>query len=613
MVKFTSSWILLAHKIASSNKQCNLKKISSSYISLIFCYISIVLVGLFFYPKWENGVGTEATLSWDASGYYMYLPATFIYKDLKQCKFHDSILKKYNPTPDFQQAFVHEASGNYVMKYSMGQAITMLPWFTIAHIWASNSRMYPADGFSYPYQICIGIGLMLYSLIGFYFLRKVLLIYFSEKTTALVLPLLLLGTNLINYVAVDQAMTHGNLFTLYACILYLSHRYWLAPNARMAILIGLLCGLATLIRPTEIICLLIPLLWGADSIRKLKQRFTFLFNTIKHPLLLAAFFAIIVSLQPIYWHYVSGDWIVYSYQDQGFSWLHPHFKEYCFSSMCGWLRYSPLMMLPFLGIPLLYLRKIQPILLPFLIFLSFYIVLAWDIWDYGGTAGRAMVQYYPLLAFALAALFEFVYGKKILTILSSLVVLLFTYASVWWVYHAHHGSIQALGVSHAYWKHTVGRWSTEPRSRLLIDNKDVYFDEVKKPRLIWNSKMSKDNFSQKNFLILDTITKGLNIIKIHNPRNIKKWLRANVLIQSSSKEWDTWKQNQIYFKYFKDEAEVQSNMIRIHRILNDNETKTVSLDSKPPSDWDYLTLELSNYGSIHPMYIHQIEIISFDE
>lgn len=102
------------------------KKIS--VIALCFCFIIMIYTAFIFYPKWKQS-GTEATISWDASGYYMYLPALFIYKDIKKCAFKDSILAKYSPTPDFQQAFVHTKSGNYVMKYSSGQAITMMPFF----------------------------------------------------------------------------------------------------------------------------------------------------------------------------------------------------------------------------------------------------------------------------------------------------------------------------------------------------------------------------------------------------------------------------------------------------------------------------------------------------
>jgi len=52
--------------------------------------------GMVHYPKWRMQK-TEATIGWDVTGYYSYLPAIFIYKDLKQLSFYSKIAEKYNP------------------------------------------------------------------------------------------------------------------------------------------------------------------------------------------------------------------------------------------------------------------------------------------------------------------------------------------------------------------------------------------------------------------------------------------------------------------------------------------------------------------------------------
>lgn len=80
------------------------------------------------------------------SGHYMYLPATFIYKDLKQCRFEGKITEQHHPTSVFNQAFIHEVSSNYVMKYSIRQGSILSPFFLVAHAWASIDAHYPADG-----------------------------------------------------------------------------------------------------------------------------------------------------------------------------------------------------------------------------------------------------------------------------------------------------------------------------------------------------------------------------------------------------------------------------------------------------------------------------------
>ena len=118
----------------------------------------ILAAAFFYYPKWEQP-GTEATLSWDVSGYYLYLPAAFIYHDLKKLDFAPPLLEKYNPAPGFDQAFLHP-SGNRVMKYSCGQALQFLPWFAAGHL-AAKVFGYPADGFSQPYQTAVSWGSLL--------------------------------------------------------------------------------------------------------------------------------------------------------------------------------------------------------------------------------------------------------------------------------------------------------------------------------------------------------------------------------------------------------------------------------------------------------------------
>ena len=94
-----------------------------TYISLaailILFYVIVRVAHL--YPKWEKP-GTEATISWDVFGYYLYLPASIIYDDLKGLEFKDEIFDKYRPAGDFHHA-VEQPEGGYVMKYPIGMAI----------------------------------------------------------------------------------------------------------------------------------------------------------------------------------------------------------------------------------------------------------------------------------------------------------------------------------------------------------------------------------------------------------------------------------------------------------------------------------------------------------
>ncbi len=318
-----------------------------SRLAYWFCAALIVAAAVLYYPKWKQP-NTEATLSWDVSGYYLYLPAALVYKDLKQLKWWGAAEEKYHPGPGMGGAFQHP-SGNWVMKYSMGQALQFLPWFTAAHLLAEPLG-YPADGFSLPYQAAISWGSLLVALIGLWFLRRVLKMYFSDHVVAAVLVCIVFGTNYLEYASITGAMTHNWLFTLYALLIFSTIRFYQTPAFGWAAAIGLLVGWAVLTRPTEVISAVIPVLWGVGSLAALRERFLFFKNHLLKIALAALVAGGVIFLQSAYWKYATGDWFVYSYQEQGFSWLKPHFSDVLFSARAGWLVYSPMMIFAVVGI-----------------------------------------------------------------------------------------------------------------------------------------------------------------------------------------------------------------------------------------------------------------------
>lgn len=589
-----------------------------SRYSLIFCSLVLIVTAFKFYPRWEY-TGSESTLSWDASGYYMYLPAIFIYQDIKKCNFKDSIIHKYQPTPDFQQAYLHEESGNYVMKYASGLALVSLPFFAIGHIWASASDVYPADGFSYPYQASIGIGLFLLSLIGIFYLRKLLLLYYQDKTVAIVLMAYVIGTNFINYAVVDQAMTHSTLFTIYTLLLWHSIRFHQKLQWKNAVFIGMLTGLATLIRPTEMISILLPLFWGVASWATLKERLAIVLNHY-HMFLVAAFlFCSLLFIQPLYWKYATGDWLVYSYGDQGFNWLRPHVYNYILSYCCGWLRYTPMMLIPLIGLWVFYKNKINTVPVIGFILISFYIVTAWEIWDYGRTSGRAMIQYYPILAFPFAALIEAADQKKWYQYILYPVLVFFVYLNIWWVYHAHAGQVQSVGLSKEYYWAKIGRWTAVEEDKKLLDNKYVFRNIPPNPNVIYKNDFENDTSTQiverdgNKQIRLNLENQFSPIFTIDQQKQFKKWIRVKATFSFANKEWDLWRQTQFIVKFYNGEQEVQANMIRIYRFIEDGESKEIYLDAKTPKSFSKISVFFWHAGSDKELWIDDLKVFTFDD
>jgi len=592
----------------------------ASVLALLLCWLLVLGTGTLYYPKWDKP-GSEATISWDVSGYYLYLPALFIYKDMKQCGFYEKILTNYQPTPDFQQAFRHEASGNYVFKYSSGQAFLMAPFFFAGHFVAKKT-LWLNDGYSFPYQLAISIGMLFYALLGVWLLRKVLIRFFSDNITAITLLTVVFATNYLNYAAIDGAMTHNTLFTIYAGLLLITIRFYEAPSVQKALLLGSLCGLATLIRPTEIISALIPLLWATGSVAALRQRVHFFFKNTRYLLAAGFMMAAFIAVQPLYWKWASGDWVVYSYQDQGFSWLKPHLYDGFFSSRSGWITYTPVMLLALAGMPFLY-RKSKELFWGTAVFsfLFIYICFAWDIWWYGGSLGiRSMVQAYPVLAIGLAALYErmanTVSWKKAVI---AFFVLFCTYYNFWLTHQAHKGGLLRAGeMTDAYLWAILLRNKVPDETQLLLDNKDQF---VKTPKAA--SEIYFNDFEQvsPDHVTTDYAVAGkslfLNQSKQTTPEfsfpfsnRSRSWLRVSADFRSGQKEWNTWRMAQFIVKFYNRGEMVKWNHIRVFRILNENETRRISLDAQlPDQPFDQVAVTFWNADSDKPLLIDNLRVL----
>ena len=145
-----------------------------SFYALLICFAAILSV-TFMKSKWNNK-GSEAVLSWDVTGYYLYLPAAFIYQDVQHLEFKDSVYKKYEFSSSFYQAF-ELGDGDWLLQYPIGQAVMYLPGFLLGHLGALVTD-YPADGFSIPYQFGIWLQGILVAFLGLWLLRGFLIHYF---------------------------------------------------------------------------------------------------------------------------------------------------------------------------------------------------------------------------------------------------------------------------------------------------------------------------------------------------------------------------------------------------------------------------------------------------
>jgi hypothetical protein len=590
-----------------------------SRIAFLLGCLLIWTCGIFYYPKWKQP-GSEATISWDVSGYYLYLPATFIYHDLRELNFRDTIMARYAPTPDFQQAYRHP-SGNFVLKYSCGQAILFAPFFIAGHISARYFTSFPADGFSPPYQVAIGLGMLLYACLGLYFLRRVLLRYFPDTAVALTLLTIPFATNYLNYTAIDGAMTHNSLFLLYAVLLCVSDDFYRRPTAGRALAIGLLVAFATLVRPTELLSCLLPLLWGMRSVR---ERARFLQRYRKLFLLAVITAGLLLFVQLIYWKSMTGHWLVYSYGDEGFDFLHPHFYSCLFSYKSGWLLYSPAMLLAVTGFVFLY-RAQRQIFWPSLLFtlLFAWICFSWKVWWYGASLGqRAMIQAYPVLAFPMTAFFAWTQSRRRALIVVLLFLAFCTWYNLWLTHQAHRGGLyKPEEMNGPYFRAVFGRSTVPAQTMTLLDNDALYDHEcLPDPMVLYRNSFESDTsgivsdaeaISGKS-TFLDREKQFTPEYTIPIPPPQRPWLRAAADFRTNQKEWTRWTMPQMLIRFYAGDQIIQTNSIRIHRFLSDGISNHVYMDVRVPhGGFDKVTLLFWNAGGDKKTVIDNVEVLSF--
>ncbi len=335
----------------------------------------------------------DRVIEHDVHGYYAYLPALIIYDDIKLEKSDYREGDYYYFWPNFTP------EGHRLIKYTAGSAILYSPFFLFADI-LSGPLGHARTGFSVPYKIALLVNALFYLAAGLFLIQGLLIRSgHSQRVTALTLLCLGIGTNLLCYSSVNGAMPHVHGFFLVSAILVLSIRWRERPAAFNTILLGIVIGLAVMVRPVLIIYSLIPLFLlvtsGGSFLGELRNR-------AKWIALMALSAGAMLLPQLFYWYEVTGSWVYYSYQDEGFFWDRPVILRGLIGFQKGWLTYTPIMFIALCGLIVMKNRMRNMIII--LLALHVYITFSWWCWWYGGTFGqRAMIETYGLLALPLAA------------------------------------------------------------------------------------------------------------------------------------------------------------------------------------------------------------------
>lgn len=362
----------------------------SLYAFFIICLTA--LISFKFFVNWGN---LNHPFKNDINQYYSYLNALFIEHDLTfKSNTHGYWL-------------IETPTHHFVPKVTYGMAFFYGPFYMFAKF-LSNTN---STGYESIYAWSIHFGCILYILIGLWFSRKMLLLWFNEMVTSIILLLLFFGTNLFYYTVSESESVHGILFFLIAVFSYNVLKWHQTASKINFLLFSAFAGFICLIRPTECLVLLFPLLIGITSIKDVRIKMDEIVE-LKGNLFLGIILFIIPLLpQLIYWKIQSGNYLFFSYgNSEGFFWTDPQIMNVFFGFRKGLFVYTPIMLFSMFGFIILYKKNkalFYPVLLYFLI--NSYLICSWWDWSFGGSFGmRAFIHCFAILVIPFAYFIEWI-------------------------------------------------------------------------------------------------------------------------------------------------------------------------------------------------------------
>ncbi len=384
----------------------------------------------------------------DALGYYTYLPAHFIHHSLLNVDDPDFLASIDQDVAyqinGFKYNYPVNDKGNSIIQYTYGTSLMYSLGFFLTYSIDTLSGMTP-HGYEHRYQTAIKWIGFLYLLLGLLFTYRSLSFFFKPMESILATAVLIIGTNLLWFTFFQFGMAHVPVFFLFSVLLFFSLRLSKEVTFSNVIVIALSSALITLIRPSDIVCLLIPLIIGGRNLYE--QRSAKLFLWLLSGIILAL---VIAFPQFLYWKKMTGDWLFYSYGEQGFNWIKPKIIDGLFSARNGWFAYTPVMLIASLAF--LFLKNLPGKLkLTFLVFipLYIYIIYAWWCFNYiNGFGSRPMIHVYPLMAVGIVAILS--HHRTWIRRIGTIGIVLSCLVNIIYTAKAHNGQLFADESTHDY-------------------------------------------------------------------------------------------------------------------------------------------------------------------
>jgi hypothetical protein len=340
---------------------------------------------------------TPRIYSGDEIQYYAYLRSLWKDHDLK---FQNEYQHIYDQAPakqqNFKKAFIDRLNPTGYARNDapIGCAILWSPFFAIADLYARSTHKYPADGFSFPYVFAICFASAFYGFLGFLLQYRILRDFFSAWVSFWAVLTLWFGAHAVYYMYVTPPMSHATSIFTTSLFVFTWYKLRNRDSVSAWFLIGIVGGLAAIVRWQDAIFLVIPI-FDRKQIR------------LKIICLVAAFLMFIPQLAV--WWILNGELNPYSTGNlKGkLFWNGKYFLPVLFSSYHGLFTWTPVIALCIIGF--FYLIKTEKSfwLLVLVFVLQFYFVICADTWQGGSGFGlRYLISCTIVFTFGIAALYS---------------------------------------------------------------------------------------------------------------------------------------------------------------------------------------------------------------
>lgn len=372
----------------------------------------VLMLGLLTYREVYTEFRTDTPVHSDAEGYYAYIPAYIFDHDSGFTKLiQNHLLPAYAKVPHVSPTwfgFSQQPSGSWLDKYGIGEALLVLPFFAVGHA-VSVAEGANGNGYSGPEVFAAGSAAIVYLTLALYALRSVLRRWFADWAVAVTLVAITFGTSLFNYATYDPLFNHAYSFLAVTLLILSALRWYERPQSWLRLLsVGAFAGLIADIRLTNVVLLIAVPLLGVGSLAAARARLA-LFRRQYLRMLAGVGAALLAFLpQSVAWYLSTGHWIVHTYPEESFDFVHPHLIEsLIWLQPQGLLPYAPVLVFAFAGVAWTWIERRDiavPVTAAFLPF--WYLLGAWHDWSYSdGFGHRGFIDVLPLLSIPLAYFF----------------------------------------------------------------------------------------------------------------------------------------------------------------------------------------------------------------